>query len=79
MECEQRRGATEYIGEARCRDTRDEYGQQRCHSKVYHKHLKCEHQSGNRSLEDAGNGSCRTAAYKQHQRLVVHAEQFAKV
>ena len=75
MEGEQRVAAHENVGEACCRDACHKDGQQRCHAQVYHEHLKGEHKSGYRSLEDACNGGGGATAHKQHKGLVVHLEQ----
>lgn len=67
------------IGEARCRDTRNEDGEQGGHREVDHQHFEREYESGYRRLENAGDGRRRTAAHKPDELAVVHAEQLAQV
>ena len=71
--------AAEDIGKARCRHTTDKDGQQRGHRQVNHQHLEGKYQSGNRGLEDAGNGSRSATAHKGHQRLVVKPENLSEI
>ncbi len=78
-EVEQRVGAGEEIAEEYCRDGTDKDRQQRRHSKVYHKHLEGEHQSGDGGFEDTRNGSGGTTAYEEHQRAVVHLERLTQI
>ena len=79
VEVEERVAAHKYIGKARRRDSRRKYRQQRRHTEVYHKHLKGEHQSGYRCLEDACDSGGGTTANEQHEGLVVHTEQLTEV
>ena len=79
VEAEQRRAAHEDIREARSRDRCREDRQQRRHAQVDHQHFEREHQSGYGRLEDAGDGGGSTAANKQNQLLLVHAEQSSEV
>ena len=81
VECEmkQRVSAYEQVGEAGGRDTGDEDGQQRGHGQVDHEHLEGEHQSGDGSLEDAGNGCRGATSHEQHDRFAVHLERLCQV
>ena len=79
MEREQRRTTAEDIGEASGCDTGYEDRQQGRHRHIDHQHLEGEHQSGDGCLEDASNGTCRTAAYERHQHLTVEVEDLPQV
>ena len=62
-------GAHEEVGH-RCRHQgRDEQRQGRCCAEVEHKHLEDKHDTGERSLENAGNGTCGTTAQENAYTL----------
>ena len=79
MERKQRGITTEDIGETRGCHTRYKDRQQCRHRHIDHQHLQRKHQSGYRSLKDAGDSTCRTTAYKRHQHFPVHMEQLSEV
>ena len=79
MEGEQGGVATEDIGEDGGRDTRHQDRQQRRHGHIDHQHLKGEHQSCYRRLEDAGNGTGSTTADQRHEHLTVEVEYLTEV
>ena len=76
---EQGIAAQEQIGKHRGCHTRYQDGQQRCHRQVDHQHLEGEHQTGNRGLEDTGDGSGGTTAHQQHQLFTVEVELLSDV
>ena len=61
------------------RYTRHQQREQRTHGKVDHQHFKHEHQAGNRSLENARNGTRGTTSHKEHQCAVFQAENAPQV
>ena len=79
VEREQGVAAHEQVGEAGGGDAGGEDGQQGTHGEVYHEHLEGEHETCHRSLEDAGDGSCRAASDEQHELFVVEVEALAQV
>ena len=79
MKGEERIATHKYIGEASCRDGCCKDWKQRSHTKVYHKDFERKYQSGYWSFKDTRNGSSSTATNKQHERLVVHTEEAAKI
>ena len=54
-------------------------GKEAAQCEVNHQHFQREDQTGNGSLEDAGDGAGSTAAHEEHHLLGVQMEQSAQV
>ena len=67
------------IGNGSSRHRRNQQGEQRGHSQVYHQHFQRKHQSCNRCLEDTGNGTGSTTAYQKHQSAMFHFEDTSQI